>query len=84
MHAASQESFTCREHLNCSPPWQPHGCQKKRTDIGILGNQAKNANAKCARIGIVQSAAVRTAVRRPGNVLLFTFHSRRFGSTHQT
>jgi hypothetical protein len=36
---------------------QPEGCQKKRTDIGILGNQAKNANAKCARIGIVQSAA---------------------------
>jgi hypothetical protein len=35
-----------------------------RTDIGILGNQTKNANAKCARIGIVQFAAVRTAVRR--------------------
>ena len=37
---------------------------RKRTDIGILGNQTKNANDKCARIGIVQLAAVRTAVRR--------------------
>jgi hypothetical protein len=32
-----------------------------RTDIGILGNQAKNANAKCPRTGIVSIGRERRA-----------------------